>query len=45
MKWIKCPYPGEKPGQGKWYPCDTPWLKYFYTWTKLPKHEGDNPPE
>lgn len=40
-KWIKCPFPGEKHGEGKWFKCDTPWLRYMFTWTKLPKCETD----
>jgi hypothetical protein len=31
--WIKCPYPNEKPGEGKWFECKSfyekiMWRKY-----------------
>lgn len=44
-KWIRCPYPGEKPGQGRWFECNTPWLNYLFTWTKLPKCQSSTEPE
>jgi len=44
--WIKCPYPGEKVGEGKWFECTTPYLKRLYKakWCKLPKMESENDP-
>lgn len=35
--WIKCPYPGEQQGEGKWYPCTTTYLRRLYKKTTLPK--------
>lgn len=43
--WIKTPYPYDKKGEGVWTECTTPWMRYLFKWTKLPKHKGENPPE
>lgn len=28
--WMKCPFPYDNVGQGEWFECDTPYLKYLW---------------
>ena len=28
--WIKTPFPGERPGEGTWMECNTPYSRFLY---------------